>query len=215
MRSRVVSFGYCIYIIIISLVFNNLSINCCSVTGEASGASYSTISISEAQDLISNISELFILDVRTDSEFEAGHIIGANLIPDNEIMNRQDELPDNKSRPILVYCRSGFRSASASNKLVSLAYTEVYNMAKGFDAWKNAGYPYEIVTFVNPSTISANTTVSNTTVSKTDQNSTFLLIITSNSPLTSITTAFDMVLILLSLSLFVLKGRCTLFWRRK
>ncbi len=215
MRSRVIALGFCFFIVFLSLILNLSSINCYLATGDALGAGYSTISVSEAKDLVSNTSELFILDVRADYEFEAGHIIGAYLIPHTEIINRQDELPDNKSHPILVYCRSGGRSVTASNTLVSLAYTQVYNMDNGFNAWKNAGYPYEIVTVVNPSTISENTTLKNTTVSKTDQNSTLISIITSIPPVTSITTAFEIVTILLSLGLFVIKGRSSLFWRKK
>ena len=63
------------------------------------------------------------------------------MIPNTDIIDRQDELP-NKSTPILVYCRSGTRSAIASDTLDSLSYNSTYNMDGGFLAWKNAGYPY-------------------------------------------------------------------------
>jgi rhodanese-related sulfurtransferase len=83
------------------------------------------------------------LDVRTQEEYSTGHLVNAKLIPYTEIISRQEELPDNKSQPLLVYCRSGSRSVYASDSLVDLNYTSVFNMLEGFNAWKNAGYSYE------------------------------------------------------------------------
>ncbi len=103
---------------------------------------YLTINVSEAKELIENETDLFLLDVRTESEYNEGYIEGATLIPHDQIENQSEKLPSNKSRPILVYCRSGTRSAIASSTLVSLNYTAVYNMDGGFLAWKDAGYPY-------------------------------------------------------------------------
>jgi rhodanese-related sulfurtransferase len=100
--------------------------------------SYKDITVTEALNLIENTTTLFILDVRTVDEYLAGHINNSVLIPHNEIESRQDELPLNKSRPILVYCRTGVRSAVASNTLVTLNYTSVYNMLGGYTAWVEA-----------------------------------------------------------------------------
>ncbi|MHA1993016.1 MAG: rhodanese-like domain-containing protein [Candidatus Hodarchaeales archaeon] len=110
---------------------------------------YTNISVTEAYNVVENTSSLFILDVRTQEEYSTGHIINAELIPHKEITLRQNELPENKSRPVLVYCHSGSRSVIASNSLVDLNFTMVYNMLEGFNAWKNAGYPYE-ASFIDP-----------------------------------------------------------------
>jgi rhodanese-related sulfurtransferase len=127
------------FLISIGFVLNILLL---SANGVVLTEGYSTISVSEAKYLVENNSNLFILDVRTESEYEDGHVSGAYLIPHTEISDRQDELPTNKSQPILVYCRSGVRSVNASLTLESLKYTELYNMAGGFNQWKIAGYPY-------------------------------------------------------------------------
>ncbi len=111
--------------------------------------SYNDISVSEAYNLIDNMSSLYILDVRTKEEYALGHITYAHLIPHEEIAFRQNELPENKTQPLLVYCRSGSRSVIASNSLIDLNYTLVYNMLEGFNAWKNAGYSYES-SFIDP-----------------------------------------------------------------
>ena len=105
---------------------------------------YTDISVSEAYTITQNTSSLFILDVRTGEEYSVGHINNSYLLPYTEITSRQDELPENKSQPILVYCRSGGRSAIASETLIGLNYTTIYNMLDGFSAWLDANYPYEI-----------------------------------------------------------------------
>ncbi len=104
---------------------------------------YTDISVSDAYHMTQNTTNLFILDVRTTEEYSAGHIKDSYLLPYTEIESRQDELPENKSQPILVYCRSGRRSAIASATLIDLNFTEVYNMLDGFLAWMDANYAYE------------------------------------------------------------------------
>jgi rhodanese-related sulfurtransferase len=103
---------------------------------------FTDISVEEAYGKINTTSNLFILDVRTLEEFESGYIENATLIPHTELESRANELPGDYHNEILVYCRSGARSATASNTLISMGYTQVYNMLGGFSAWKAAGYPY-------------------------------------------------------------------------
>ncbi|MCK4847692.1 MAG: rhodanese-like domain-containing protein [Candidatus Heimdallarchaeota archaeon] len=104
---------------------------------------YIDISVSEAYNMTENTSSLVILDVRTEREYSGGHIKNSYSLPYTQIESRQNELPGNKSQPILVYCKSGMRSAIASASLVSLNFTAVYNMLGGFSAWVSANYPYE------------------------------------------------------------------------
>ena len=79
-----------------------------------------------------------ILDVRTQEEYDQGHIPGAILIPNTEIEARaEQELPD-KDQLILVYCRSGRRSKLAADILVSLGYTDIREFGGIID------WPYEV-----------------------------------------------------------------------
>jgi len=81
--------------------------------------------------------EYILLDVRTDQEFNEGHIGGAMLIPDYEIAVRaEQELPD-KNALILIYCRSGRRSANIANELLEMGYLRVYDFGGIID------WPYE------------------------------------------------------------------------
>lgn len=64
-----------------------------------------------------------LVDVRTDDEFRAGHVEGARNIPVHEIEQRWSEIP--KDRKVVVYCRSGGRSASAAAALQRRGYEVV------------------------------------------------------------------------------------------
>ena len=69
-----------------------------------------------------------LLDVRTPDEYAAGHIPGSLLIPFDEIKVKSDQLPQNKNTEIVVYCRSGRRSAIAADTLISLGYAKIYDL---------------------------------------------------------------------------------------
>ncbi len=86
-----------------------------------------------------NESDYVVLDVRTEEEFAEGHIENAVLLPDYEIEVKAETVLTDKEQLILVYCRSGRRSKIASEKLVSLGYTNVKEFG-GIIDWK-----YEIV----------------------------------------------------------------------
>jgi rhodanese-related sulfurtransferase len=89
--------------------------------------------------MMQDTDEYVLLDVRRDDEYKEVHIEGADNIPDFEIGNRAEvELPD-KEAIILVYCRSGRRSANASNELIGMGYTNVYDFGGIID------WPYDTV----------------------------------------------------------------------
>ena len=97
----------------------------CVGCSNGSSASYEQISGAEAKALMDSESGYIIIDARTQSEYDEGHIPGAILIPEYEIADRAEkELPD-KNQLILVYCRSGRRSKIAAEELVKLGYTNV------------------------------------------------------------------------------------------
>ena len=88
--------------------------------------SYHQISQEEAKAMMEADDGHVIVDVRTQDEFDEGHIPGAICIPNESIGDKQPaELPD-LDQIILVYCRSGRRSKEASQKLADIGYTRVY-----------------------------------------------------------------------------------------
>ena len=97
----------------------------CIGCSNGGSATYDQISGAEAKALMDSESGYIIIDARTQSEYDEGHIPGAILIPEYEIADRTEkELPD-KDQLILVYCRSGRRSKIAAEELVKLEYTNV------------------------------------------------------------------------------------------
>jgi hydroxyacylglutathione hydrolase len=92
-------------------------------------------------DLASRRNGLIVLDVRGRSEWEAGHVPGATLIPLAELPDRLGELPDD--RPIAVHCQGGSRSAIAASLLLARGRRHVANVAAGFGAWLKEGLPIE------------------------------------------------------------------------
>lgn len=78
-----------------------------------------------------------LVDVRAQAEFDQGHLEGALLIPHDQIAARASELGDDRSRAIVLYCRTGNRSAQAKKALEGLGFTNVMN-AGGYDTLKQA-----------------------------------------------------------------------------
>lgn len=117
-----------------------LTCGACATTAVREEAVYENITAEEAKHLMDTETDYVILDVRTEEEFDAGHIPGAILIPDYDIESlAPTRLPD-KSQLLLVYCRSGRRSKLASETLVSLGYTNIYEFGGILD------WPYDVVT---------------------------------------------------------------------
>jgi rhodanese-related sulfurtransferase len=87
-----------------------------------------------------NDSETTIFDVRTQQEFQTGHIKGARLFPVSEINGRIDEIISLKDKRILVYCHSGGRSAAACQVLRKHGFTNIMNLKGGITSWINSGF---------------------------------------------------------------------------
>ena len=103
------------------------------------GAGAQVITAEQAKEMMDQNKECIVLDVRDRSEYEEGHIAGAILIPYTEMKDQAEEKLSDKDQLILVYCRSGRRSAIAAADLVSMGYTNVKDFGGIMD------WPYEIV----------------------------------------------------------------------
>ena len=101
-------------------------------------AVYVNITAQEAKEIMDTQEGYIILDVRTQEEYDQGHIPGAILIPDTQIEARAEEVLTEKDQLILVYCRSGRRSKLASEILVELGYTNIKEFGGIID------WPYEV-----------------------------------------------------------------------
>ena len=93
-------------------------------SGAVTGCGPDTVS-SQAHTLVEHGARL--VDVRSSVEFAAGHIDGAVNVPVQELKDRMDEIGP-KTQPVVVYCRSGQRSASAKRTLEANGYTAVFDL---------------------------------------------------------------------------------------
>ncbi len=87
-----------------------------------------------------------LLDVRTAGEFQTGHLknaLQADWLNKEQFAQRVQFL--DKSKPVLVYCASGVRSAAAAKWLLDIGFTDVQNLKGGLLSWKSAGEPLESV----------------------------------------------------------------------
>ena len=91
--------------------------------------------------LMMNRAKLFILDVRDDTEFAAGHIQGAKHIPVAKLEERIQELAKQKNKPVLVVCQRGVRSNAACKVLAKHEFAQVSSLAGGLDKWIEAKMP--------------------------------------------------------------------------
>ncbi len=110
----------------------------CRVSTGGNGGSYEQISQEEAKEMM-DTQEVVVLDVREQDEYDSGHIPGAVLLPVGTINEETASavIPE-KDDTVLVYCRSGNRSKTASAALAELGYTNIYEFG-GINTW-----PYEI-----------------------------------------------------------------------
>jgi len=108
----------------------------CAWNGQnATGA---RITIEELADRIQAGTAPAILDVRSEGEFEDGHIPGAIHIPYGDLSDRLAELPIQKDGEIVVYCHIGLRAGWAEKTLSDAGYTNVRDLEGQWKAWKAA-----------------------------------------------------------------------------
>ena len=117
------------------IIFALVILAICIVYAQVAKGSGRKISADEAHKMIGELKDFILLDVRTEKEFKEKRIEGAILIPDFEIKNRAVKELNDKNQVILVYCRSGRRSASAAAELVRMGYMNVYDFGGILD-WK-------------------------------------------------------------------------------
>lgn len=103
------------------------------------GRRYLTLTAEEAKARLDEGENVVLLDVRTRGEFDSGHIPGAVCLP-NETIKEGLSLPYDREAEILIYCRSGRRSALAAEKLAKMGYENVADFGGILD------WPYETTT---------------------------------------------------------------------
>ena len=123
-------------IIFLAGVFNN---NNSAPTEASVGSLPMEIDVDEAYQLVED--GAFLLDVRTQGEWDEFHAPQATLIPLDELASRVSEVPSDQD--IVVICRSGNRSQVGRDTLLDAGFTSVTSVDGGMNEWRAAGYPTE------------------------------------------------------------------------
>lgn len=109
------------------------------IRGGAGGPAVDTLQAT----LLMNKEDALVVDVREAADFAAGHIIGARHIPHAEVDARAADLKRNKTKPVIVSCATGTRSAAAVAAFKKHGFEKVFSLNGGIAAWKQAGLPTE------------------------------------------------------------------------
>ena len=113
----------------------------CATDGQ--NATGTRITIEELAGRIQSGSAPAILDVRSEGEFDDGHIPGAIHIPYGDLSERIGELPVKQDGELVVYCHSGLRAGRAEKTLSDGGYTHVRDLEGQWKAWEAAGHASE------------------------------------------------------------------------
>ena len=96
--------------------------------------------IAPAKLLATNTQDWLILDVRSAEEYAEGHVPGAINIAHTALASRIEEISEFSDKPVVVYCRSGFRAGKAGDILQQANFKDVRHLYGDIMAWKDAGY---------------------------------------------------------------------------
>lgn len=98
------------------------------------------LSPADATRLI-NTEDAVVLDLRSDADFNRGHIVGSVHVPHNQLDEQGQKLEKYKSRPVIAACRTGQQSAGAASALRKKGFEKVYLLGGGILAWEGASLP--------------------------------------------------------------------------
>jgi rhodanese-related sulfurtransferase len=101
----------------------------------------SILSVTDFEKQIATQTEKVVLDVRTPSEYNAGHLTQAKLMNVNDSNFKQQLSALKKDKPVYVYCAAGVRSNKAAKIMRQEGFTHVFELSGGIQAWQAAGKP--------------------------------------------------------------------------
>ena len=101
--------------------------------------------VSELNESISKMDhDLVLLDVRTQAEYDSGHILNAINISHDEILEDPELLAEYKDSQMVVFCRSGIRAGKVIQLLESIGFEDIIDIDGDMLAWSEAGYRMEV-----------------------------------------------------------------------
>src|SRR5512144_13322 len=108
---------------------------------QAAKASIEEVDARRARELLDADDAPLLVDVRERDEWEQGRIPGAVHVPRGSLESRIENVAPDRSRPVLLYCAVGNRSAFAAQTLTALGYEHAISLAGGYTDWQRSGLP--------------------------------------------------------------------------
>ena len=96
------------------------------------------VSISMPDELEERSRSGLVLDVRTEQEYEEGHVPGATNLPVGRLLERIDEVGAGRDEPVFTVCGSGYRSSLAASLLEREGFESIGHLRNGFESWEEA-----------------------------------------------------------------------------
>lgn len=140
-RSVVIAVGFAGLILVLHAAASTCAPKKLYAAEAGAQAAVKNISPGQAREIIEKAKDVFILDVRTQEEYDKLHIKGAHLIPIQELEHNINKIP--KDKIVVVHCAKGKRSARACEILKDKGLKELYNVEGGINQWKSEGLPVE------------------------------------------------------------------------
>ena len=130
---------------ILCMMMSLLGFTCSSNRDKSTSGGHKNLTAAEFNKFLSSKEAEggLLLDVRTQAEYDGGHIPGSSLIPVDELPGRIAEIEQYKNKPVMVYCRSGRRSMIAVGILKDNGFTDIINLDGGINSWIQRGFPVE------------------------------------------------------------------------
>ncbi|HLV70354.1 MAG TPA: rhodanese-like domain-containing protein [Xanthomarina sp.] len=125
--------------LLLSILFMGLVLGC----KETKSDNVKIVTAKEMQSIL-ELEDVQLIDVRTPEEFSEGFIKDAQNIDFYSDTFKEDILKLDKTKPVILYCKSGRRSADCSEKLIEAGFVKVYDLEGGITQWKHQGYGVEL-----------------------------------------------------------------------
>lgn len=109
--------------------------------GQQGAVAQKVLQANEFAAMLAQDQSVQLVDVRTPEEYAAGHLQGARLMDIYDTSFAQQIGKLDKSKPVMVYCAAGTRSAAAARQMQKMGFRQVYDLDGGINAWRSAGKP--------------------------------------------------------------------------
>lgn len=123
---------------LISALFVGLSLITNCKNNQSESTSQIKLVTAEEMQTILDVEDAQLIDVRTPEEFAEGHILNAQNIDFSSPTFDEEVNKLDKSRPVILYCRSGGRSAKCAEKLEKAGFKKIYDLEGGISKWQHS-----------------------------------------------------------------------------